>query len=283
MLVRRFVPGLVIVGISILAGVAFERKIGTERLLQPLAPKEARLPLEKDPDLSNESTVCLLAIGQSNAANHGSVRARAGLRSYVLERGSWFPAADPLPGASASGGSVWTRLAPRLLNNPATDAVVISSIAQGSSRIMDWVPGGIHHARIVDAVESFSEKKLEIDAVIWHQGETEAWSDRADGLLYRQKLEDVIASIRGLGVTAPIFICLATRDASGVVNTAIRQAQSSVWDQDRKVYAGADTDSIGSELRSDGVHFNEAGLTAFARMIDEAMQNPSDARATTNP
>ena len=83
-----------------------------------------------------------------------------------------------------------------------------------------------------------------------------------------------------MGVYAPIFVCLTSRDGQGVINPAIRQAQASVWNSQDRVFAGADTDSLGDAFRSDGVHFNGRGLEAFAALLQEAMHAPSDQQAT---
>lgn len=85
--------------------------------------------------------------------------------------------------------------------------------------------------------------------------------------------------MRALGITAPIYVCLTSRDGQGVINPAIRQAQASVWNSRGGVFAGPDTDSLGDAFRSDGVHFNARGLEAFAVLLQRAMAQPSDRRA----
>ncbi len=272
---QKFIYSLLMAALAFGAGVSFQKWIGVGRLRGSMDRQPVVKALSNRPSLKNESTYCLLALGQSNAANHGSTRANAGGNAYVLSRGTWFPAVDPIPGASSLGGSVWTRLAPRLLAREGQEAVVVSSIAQGSSYVRDWMPGGIHHPKLASAVSDFQSEGLEIDVVVWHQGESEAWNAASDGTQYRRDLELVLRGIRDLGVDAPIFVCQTSRDAEGVVNEAVRQAQASVWSDSNRVFAGADTDSLGARFRADGVHFNDTGLGRFAALLDEAIQRCS--------
>jgi lysophospholipase L1-like esterase len=128
-------------------------------------------------------------------------------------------------------------------------------------------------------LKALRQQQLDVDAVVWHQGETESWSG-GDAAAYTVNLRRWIASVRALGIKAPIFVCLTSRDGQGVINPAIRQAQASVWNSQQRVFAGADTDSLGDAFRSDGVHFNGRGLEAFATLLQKAMHGPSDQQAT---
>lgn len=106
--------------------------------------------------------------------------------------------------------------------------MVVAAIAQGSSAVADWIPGGVHAQRLPEVLEALGRQALDVDAVIWHQGETESWSG-GDAAAYAADLRRWIASVRALGIDAPIYVCLTSRDGHGVINPAIRQAQASVW------------------------------------------------------
>jgi lysophospholipase L1-like esterase len=152
--------------------------------------------------------------------------------------------------------------------------VVVAAIAQGSSAVADWIPGGVHARRLPEVLKALRSQQLEVDAVVWHQGETEAWIG-SDTAAYAANLRLWIASVRALSIDAPIYVCLTSRDGQGVINPGIRQAQASVWNSQERVFAGPDTDSLGDSLRSDGVHFNARGLEAFAVLLQHAMDQPS--------
>ena len=241
----------------------------------PMAPNPGRLeaPIWKDPYV-------LVVAGQSNAANHGSTRARAGPGAYAISLNGLFRLEDPLPGASGPGGSPWPHwAAQRQLDHPGHQ-VVVASIAQGSSAVADWINAGVHAQRLPQLHAALRREGLQVDVVLWHQGETEAWSG-GDPAAYTASLRRWIASVRELGITAPIYVCLTSRDGQGVINPAIRHAQASVWNRAAGVFAGPDTDSLGSPYRSDGVHFNQQGLEAFASLFERAMASPSDRQAPT--
>jgi lysophospholipase L1-like esterase len=145
--------------------------------------------------------------------------------------------------------------------------VVVAAIAQGSSAVADWIQGGVHAQRLPVVLKALRSKQLAVDTMVWDQSETEAWTG-GDAATYAANLRRWIASVRALGINAPIYVCLTSRDDQGVINPAIRQAQASVWNSQGRVYAGPETDSLGDAFRSDGVHFNERGLEAFAAGLE---------------
>lgn len=265
-----------VVVISFLAGVMAQRAGLPRALLASIRPPDVRRPL-LEPPIWRDPFVLLVA-GQSNAANHGSPRGRAAAGSYALAAGGIYPLADPLPGASGSGGSPWPHWAALQQQARPGSQVVVAAIAQGSSAVSDWIDAGVHAARLPAVLAVLNRQHLAVDAVVWHQGETEAWSG-GDPVTYAADLRRWLAAVRSMGITAPIYVCLTSRDRAGVINPAIRQAQASVWDRGARVFAGPDTDSLGDAYRSDGVHFNQQGLETFASLLQRAMAIPSDRRA----
>lgn len=260
-------------------GVFFQKVVGVGRIVSHLNRPPVHEPILPLPIPDYETCFGVLAIGQSNAANHGCCRGRAGIQIYALHEDNYYTAVDPMPGGSGSGGSVWTRLGPRLLEKPGVESVVFACVAQGSSSVESWVRQGSNFWRIESALQSFSSNNVKISVVVWHQGETESWSRHSDGYFYQEKLKEVILSLRSLGIDAPIFVCQTSRDGEGTTNEAIRLAQASVWNKADNVFAGADTDSLGERYRSDGVHFNSRGLERFAELLEEAFQRCSDQEA----
>jgi hypothetical protein len=280
---RRSIFALVGIGFVVggAAGVVAQRAGligGFVRACQALAASQAGKIARIDPP-SGRKVFTLIAFGQSNAASHGEPRGRAGAGTYALSSDGFYPCEDPLPGASGVGGSVWTRWAALRRDSHPEEGVVVGCVAQGSSRVDDWIRGGIHGGRIAEVIRCAKAAGLEPSAIVWHQGETESWMPAADGDAYAANLRKVISEVRSLGVTAPIFVCLATRDAHGTVNETIRRAQASVWDGKEMVFAGVDTDSLGQEFRTDNVHFNERGLLRFAELLQRAISARSDRAA----
>lgn len=274
---------LLALGVGFCAGIAFQKWIAVGTVVARLEKTILHPAIRPDPALQDSSTFSILSLGQSNVANHGESRGSAGPSVYCLHAGSFSQAIDPLPGASGNGGSVWTRLAPLLLRKPGISSVVISSVAQSGSGIDTWLPAGVNHPRATAAIQDFKDKSLQIDAVVWHQGETEAWGNSTLEESYRRQLEGVIASLRAEGITAPVYVCQTSRDLAGVSNSAIRLAQSSVWNSELRIYAGADTDSLGPDFRWDGIHLNDAGLEKFSEILETAMDSKSTSNASRLP
>lgn len=264
--------------VAFLAGVFSQRAGLIGRLIATLTPKGSEPQPLVQPAHWRQPFVLLVA-GQSNAANHGQPRARAGRGAYALASQGLYPLIDPLPGASGSGGSPWTRWAALYqARHPARD-VIVAAVAQGSSAAADWVGSGVHARRIPALLPRLRRAGLQVDAIVWHQGETESWRRQADTEAYRRNLQQWVQSIRALGIQAPIFICLTSRDADGVINPGIRAAQASMWNDAQKVYAGVDTDTLDQSFRSDGVHFNQRGLARFAQLLDRAIMAANTRKA----
>jgi hypothetical protein len=241
-------------------------------LLRQLALEQVRFASARNPpDVANSFVV--LVMGQSNVANHATPRGRGGAGTYSFTPDGFFACEDPLPGASGSGGSVWTRWAALRRQTDPVVSVVVACVAQGSSFASDWKPGGCHYPRVTAVVRSLQSRGFPIAAVIWHQGESEAWMNDIDASIYANELKSVMAGVRDLGVVAPIFVCQTSRDANGTVNLAIRKAQAGLRNSVVGVHAGPDTDLLGDEFRADGVHWNARGLDRFAEGLEACLRN----------
>lgn len=248
-------------------GVAFQKWVTVGRVIRWLAPGHSTAQdIPRPAGLENDSTLCLLVAGQSNAASHGRPRGRAGEGVYALTAEGWFPAVDPFPGGSGFGGSVWTRLGPMLRHRSLTEQVVIGCVAQGSSSLSAWAPGGGLEPLYRRLGDRFEAERLEIDALIWHQGETESWRNDADSACYRENLERLIDAWQQRFPGVPIVICQTSRDPEGRVNPGIRGAQRAVCEREG-VHVGPDTDALGDKFRHDQVHWNEAGMRVFAEEL----------------
>ena len=141
-------------------------------LLAPSAETHSRLvedPTWHDPFM-------LLVAGQSNAVNHGRPRRRAGSGSYAISDEGLFRLKIPCPEPAASAEPPWPHWAALQQRVRPGQEVVLAAIAQGSSAVADWIPVGEHAQRMPDVLKALRTLQLAVDAVVWHQGETEAWS-----------------------------------------------------------------------------------------------------------
>jgi hypothetical protein len=211
-----------------------------------------------------------LILGQSNAANHGDTPYNARREVYSLDflRMRCFHASDPLPGASGTGGSIWSRLGDLLIEERVFERTLFVPLAFGGAYIVDWGPGGKFHRRTALALSRLRKDLagvlLPISAVLWQQGEAEANHTQMSALVYRRHFHEIVDDLRNNGVFAPVFVAQATKCDAGAHpyenRPAIREAQSTLPDPSRGVFAGPDTDTIGTSDRYDGCHLSEKGL-----------------------
>jgi Carbohydrate esterase, sialic acid-specific acetylesterase len=117
--------------------------------------------------------------------------------------------------------------------------------------------------------------RFEPDFLIWHQGEGDTGSN-ADAQAYAMRFRNMLAAIRALGVSAPIFVPLASIcDAAADIET--RRGQAKLADPARAVYPGPDTDSLALALRYDRCHFSTRGIELHARMWALTLRRYRDA------
>jgi len=222
-----------------------------------------------DPD-----TGVFLVMGQSNAANHGSgsYAARENVYSFDFLRLQAYRAEDPLPGASGSGGCVWTRLGDRLIAEGLYRQVLFVPVAFGGTFAADWVPGGAMNVRTRLALSrlrnALGSHLLNFSAVLWQQGEAEANHTQMPATEYQSLVHEIAADLRENGVFAPVFVALSTLCEGGEHpnknHAAIRAAQADLANAMNGFLRGPDTDTIGSNDRFDGCHLSEAGLQRCA-------------------
>jgi len=216
------------------------------------------------------------AFGQSNAANAGAVRHRSRRPVY-----SWnfldmrcHPAVDPLPGGGGFGGSVWSRLGDRLIDDGMFDRVLFVPVALGGTHIVEWLPGGPCYRRVVLALarlrRALGRRDLPFTAAFWVQGESDGFATQMPAETYRTYLNDIIASMREEGVSAPVFVARSTRgpilSETELNREAIRAGQGAVVDETAGIFEGPDTDVLIGEDRFEGYHFSETGLEKCANL-----------------
>jgi hypothetical protein len=224
-----------------------------------------------DPD-----TGVFLVMGQSNAANHGNRRHTANDRVFSFDffRMQATVASDPLPGASGSGGSVWTRLGDRLINEGVFKRVLFIPIAFGGTYVADWAPNGSMNRRTAFALgrlrRALGVPVINVSAVLWQQGEAEANHTQMSAEQYRHAFHEVVADLRARGVFAPVIAACSTVCEAGERThdnaEEIRKALRGLDDPASGLLRGPDTDVIGHEDRYDRCHLAESGLNRCAEL-----------------
>lgn len=214
-----------------------------------------------------------LTFGQSNTANSGEYRHRAppGVFCFNFFDQKFYPAQDPLPGASNQGGSVWPPLGDLLIRSHWCDTVIFISVGFGGSFVQDWQPGGRYFRRLHLAVRRFrSVCPLPIDLLLWQQGEAEANHTHVSSLRYLWEFAVMLAGIRGLRLSAPLICAVSTLcegNSPGTGNrVAIRRAQRWIPRLLPRVRPGPDFDTIGFQDRFDRCHFSKNGQDRAAHL-----------------
>lgn len=222
----------------------------------------------------------ILIMGQSNVGNHGPERGNGGPNCRVFYQGSFLPAVDPLPGASGGGGSVWTRLAPKLIAQQGYNEVIFVNLAHGGTAVGDWAPGGTYHTRLPAVLDAAHAADIAFTHVVWHQGERDTLMMTSEAA-YHAALSKLIGYLRDRGIDAPVFVCQASY-RFGQINNGVRAAQKNIVNPDKAIFAGPDTDVLGAEYRFDDTHLHAQGQERFADMLVDSFAAASVSQATAS-
>lgn len=275
-IIRKILLTGILVCIGFVGGVIFQKYYTIDRLFRDIGLRNlsdyqksgrSRLPISL---LNGKKLMVALAFGQSNSANFGSVRHQSMPGVYNLFENELYAAQDPLIGASGTGGSVWTWLGDMLINSNLYDGVVFITIGVSGTEIEKWAPEGELHDRIIRAIKSTRKSRLDITHLLWHQGETDALIGTSSQQ-YQSYFRQMLASIRNHGITAPIFVSLASRCGETMPDAMIRGAQSELVDVTQNILPGPDTDKLGASFRYDDCHFSQSGLQAVATLWHEQL------------
>ena len=215
----------------------------------------------------NGKTMVALIIGQSNAANYCQNKYESQNNVLNFYNSNFYRAKDPLLGASGNKGSIWPYLGDILINKGLFDNVVVVPIAQGSTKVEDWLIGGKFDGLFTKTVHDLRKNDLMLTHVIYWQGE----QDNQDGttrIQYQESLNKLVIQLRDYNISCPIFITLTSFTPSAknkkFVNQDIRAAQSDVILENHKVYHGPDTDVFNKVIhRYDGIHLSDVAIKAI--------------------
>lgn len=223
--------------------------------------------------VAGERTLTLICAGQSNIANACDTPYTPTNVGKVLNLNIWdgglYRYQDPVLGASAQVACWVGRLGDKLINAGRCERVVLVTIGMGASFVIEHTPGNPENSKITAAVERCRALGLTVSAFLWMQGEADnGGTSQAD---YTTRLQQVIATPRAIGETAPWYIAKCTL-MSGVTSATIRAAQASVVNGD-DVRAGPDTDTLTGANRWDTTHLSGTGANACADLWVTALSD----------
>lgn len=242
--------------------------------------------------IPRDGLAVLLTAGQSNISNTGApdpvtrrlYRPHNVFYNFNRFDGKCYIARNPLLGTPGDGENVAVHLGDDLIDRKLYRNVVIAPVAIGGTYLEEWrARGGKYFEVLLSAVAGLRDANLEPTAVLWHQGEFNAFAFATSGaedgtrlnvtvpmkeagrLSYIRNDLEIIAGLRAADVKAPIFVATATL-CGAAPDEIIRSAQASVPNPSLGVYAGPDTDQIDLSMRSDRCHMTFAGTNRHAEL-----------------
>jgi len=219
-----------------------------------------------------ENTGVFLVLGQSLAdssvnATYSPVNATK-VDNINIWDGGCYRLVDPMlgPSGSAGFGSLFTRLADKLITAGIFQRVNLVPFAMGGSTVAEWAPGGIQHAKLLLAPKRVVAAGIPlsaISAVLWQQGA----QDAANGVTqtyYKDTHDSMTGAFRALYGNIPWFLAKSTTISYAPIRAAIDQIVAA----GPNVYAGADTDTVDRTTanRYDTVHPTAQGADTMATL-----------------
>jgi hypothetical protein len=238
-----------------------------------------------------DRTAVLVVLGQSNAANYGGqrYRSRHGAKLVNYIDGRCFIAASPLLGSSGTKGEYWTEVGNGLIDSGKFDQVVLAPVTLSGSEVLRWARGGDLNAVLKQALSSLQQSHYTPTYILWHQGEMDAVIETAEHD-YRDRFLSMVDTIRGSGVTAPIYVsttskCLEPSNGAKKTHAAdnpVVRAQAALPDSTKEIRAGVNSDALLDEDdRYDDCHLGGSGEEKIAREWTSILLG-ADRKKTTN-
>lgn len=240
------------------------------RLISYVGKKEITCPKQ------NKDTAVILAIGQSNSANHAEKKFSTQYAEKVINyfNGKCYIASSPLLGATGEEGEFLTPLADRLVESGTYKSVIIVSSGIGATSIYRWQRDGDLNEMLLTTIRNI-RGKYRITEVIWHQGEGD-FAYKTSSKNYVKSFNSLLQTLSKSKVKAPVFISIATK--CGPVGTWNKDNPTVIGQRqlinNKRIFLGVDTDAALTKFdrRTDNCHFSESGQLKIAMSFASAIQ-----------
>jgi carbohydrate esterase-like sialic acid-specific acetylesterase len=240
-----------------------------DRLIGDAEKRAAACPRQAD------RTAVLLVLGQSNAANYGGQRfaSKHGDKIVNFFDGQCYVAASPLLGSGGTKGEYWTELGNHLIESGKFDTVVIAPVAYSGTAVARWARGGDLNAVLVETLSKIKANGYAITHVLWDQGELDYVLGTGEDA-YRERLLSMIDTLRREGVTAPVYLSIASKclePSNGGMrrhspDNPVVRAQLALSSGEDNIRRGVNTDAVLDELdRYDDCHIGGVGAEKVAQ------------------
>jgi len=208
-----------------------------------------------------DSTGVFLTYGQSNSVNQGQIGYEVKEEVFMHFQGKTYEYKDPSLGGSGIDGSVWGMVGDKLINSGAYKRVVFANSGLGG-RKLEELNKGKHFDYLVFNYQSLKDKFGKVDAILFHQGESEIEPDNVDN--YYKNFEEFISNLKAKGISIPIYLSRASYCYS--LNSKITEIQDSLIKEYEIVREGPNTDLLTDKKYRlpDNCHFSMAGYERFS-------------------
>jgi len=203
--------------------------------------------------------------GQSNAANALSdpLPADPDVSAFMALGGKCYRLRDPVLGATAAGGSLWTAIGSALYRATGQPVVFING-AVGGSQLGDWLDDRSgYREQLASNVAAARRVGLVPRYVFWVQGETDAFA-LVEASLFVTQLQTLITRFDVATGPIPWLVYRSTRCKDRRGNgPEIDAAVAAMAQRSNRVILGPNASALGPDMRHDGCHFNSAGRDAL--------------------
>ena len=175
--------------------------------------------------------------GQSRGGFSGSVRwttPTGGVNFYDRTTNTFPECCDPV-----QGGSIWSRTGYYLMNSPPYPFSQIRFCVEveNGSASSAWLPGGNLWPRFNGARDAMAAWQLQMNAIVWVQGEADATLDLPVGD-YCNNIISIVTALRASGNNIPFFLCLTSHYRNGLENKNLYNPERMArWKWQRRVQA----------------------------------------------
>jgi hypothetical protein len=219
--------------------------------------------------MAQSRPLTILVVGSGAAANcNEPVRlAPAPVHQFAAD-GAAVPARALLAEPACAEGSLWPLVGQQLARAGVATSTTFLVLAESGGKVVDWLPGGIHHFRIKAAVELARRQRTRFDYVLFQPGCADAVSDiekQAMDLLALSKYLVRKANVRNSMVAQGAVCPRASRPLR-------YRGQDRIWRAPiYGRYLGPDTSALGPAYAYGSQGLNEAGQVQLATKWADAI------------
>jgi hypothetical protein len=208
--------------------------------------------------------IYILVVGESMSSNCNSHRFDKVPGVYQIGlSGQEEPAFDPFEWADCDQGSMWMPLGSEIIRSKLADKVVFMPIGMSSTKVADWLQGGIAYDKLQSALKIAKKRGIKFDYAFWLQGYSNIGSNKNK---YAADLSTILKSVSrnirvGKWIIARQSGCFSSADRD-ISNVQRLFGHNYVFNR----YEGPDSNAIENKYRFSGCDLNKEGQEEMAKL-----------------